>query len=125
MATTAKRQPAPKPDPVLYADFLAAMIRVIEHGETVSLHGYTISWPKKQPHYYALDVRAPRTVRDPWTGALSVIVGFQGGSALYPKRMATSLAFELMADRASVARMLAEAKPGILAGSVTHIPEAA
>lgn len=119
------RQPAPKPDPVLYADFLAAMVRVIERGETASLHGYTISWPKTQPNYYALHVDAPRTVRDPWTGALHVIVGQQGGSALYPKRVAANLAFELMADRASVTQMIAEAKPGILAGSVTHVPEAA
>ncbi|MCJ2016884.1 hypothetical protein MKK84_05485 [Methylobacterium sp. E-065] len=115
-----QRAPAPKPDKALYADFIAALTRVIEHGETVSLHGYTISWPKTQPNYWCLHVDAPRTVRDPWTGALHVIVGQQGGSALYPKRVAANLAFEVMHDRASVARMLAEARPGILAGSVTH-----
>lgn len=119
------RQPAPKPDKTLYADFLAAMVRVIEHGETVSLHGYTIRWPKTQPNYFALHVEAPRTLRDPWTGALSVVVGSQGGSARCAKKAAANLAFDLMADRASVARMLAEAKPGILNGSVTHLPEAA
>jgi hypothetical protein len=119
------RQTAPKPDNALYADFLAALTRVIEHGETVSLHGHTISWPKERGNHWCLHVEAPRTVRDPWTGALHTIVGSQGGSALYPKRVAANLAFQVMHDRELRARLLAEAKPGILAGAITHIPEAA
>lgn len=118
------RIPAPKPDKALYTDFIAALTRVIERGETVSLHGYTISWPKTQPNYYALHVEAPRTVRDPWTGALHTIIGSQGGSARCAKKAATNLAFELMHDRELRARLLAEAKPGILANTVTHVPEA-
>jgi len=119
------RQAKPKPDAALYADFLAAMIRVIEHGETVTVHGYTVSWPKAQPNYFALHVDAPRTVRDIWTGELRTIVGSQGGSARCAKKAAANFAFQVMDDRASVTRMLAEAKPGILSGSVTHIAEAA
>ncbi|MCP2083970.1 UNVERIFIED_ORG: hypothetical protein J2W74_005235 [Methylorubrum zatmanii] len=120
--TAVKRpvQLTPKPDPALYADFLAALTRVIERGEIVSLHGFTISWPKLQPSSYALHIEAPHTVRDRWTGALRTIVGSQGGSALHPKKMAANLAFQVMRDRESVARMLAEAKPGILSGTVTH-----
>jgi hypothetical protein len=125
MRRSTVRQPKPKPDPALYADFLAALTRVIEHGETVTVHGHTISWPKQQPNYYALHVDAPRTVRDPWTGALHTIIGQQGGSARCAKKAAASLAFQVMHDRESVARMLAEAKPGILSGSVTHIQQAA
>ncbi|WP_157914271.1 hypothetical protein [Methylorubrum populi] len=123
-ARDAARAAKPKPDPVLYADFLAALTRVIEHGETVTVHGHTISWPKQQPNYYALHVDAPRTVRDPWTGALHTIIGQQGGSACCAKKAAASLAFQLMHDRESVARMLADAKPGILNGTVTHIAPA-
>ena len=123
-ARDAARAAKPKPDPVLYADFLAALTRVIEHGETVTVHGHTISWPKQQPNYYALHVDAPRTVRDPWTGALHTIIGQQGGSACCAKKAAASLAFQVMHDRESVARMLADAKPGILNGTVTHIAPA-
>ena len=120
MSTLKTTQPKPKPDPALYADFLSALRRVTEHGETVTVHGVTICWPKRQPSYYALRINAPRTVRDPWTGALSYIVGQSGGDALRPKRVATMLAFQMAADRTLRARLLAEAKPGILGGAVTY-----
>lgn len=125
MRRSTVRLPKPKPDPALYADFLAALMRVIEHGETVTVHGHTIAWPKQQPNYYALHVDAPRTVRDPWTGALHTIIGQQGGSARCAKKAAASLAFQVMHDRESVARMLAEAQPGILSDTVTHVSQAA
>lgn len=125
MRRSTARQSAPKPDKVLYADFLAALIRVRDHGETVTVHDVTISWPKQQPSSYAVRVERRRTVRCPWTGELSWAHGVGGGSILNIKRTATALAFELEADRALRARLLAEAKPGILTGAVTHIPEAA
>ncbi|TXN67825.1 hypothetical protein, partial [Methylobacterium sp. WL6] len=61
--TAAKRQSAPKPDPALYADILAALTRVRDLGETVTVHGMTISWPKQQPSSYARRRRQTRTLR--------------------------------------------------------------
>lgn len=109
-----------KPDKSLYADFLKALIRVRDHGDTVIVHDVTISWPKQQPSSYAVRIERRRTVRCPWTGELSWAYGVGGGSILNIKRTATALAFELEADRALRARLLAEGKPGILANSATH-----
>lgn len=123
-ARDAARAAKPKPDKSLYADFLAALTRVIERGETVTVHGVTIAWPKKQPAYYGLAIDIPRTVRCRWTGELSYSVGRRGGDATRPKHVATSLAFDIAADRELRARLLAEAQPGILYGTVTHIAPA-
>lgn len=119
------RQPAPKPDKALYSDFLAALIRVRDLGETVTVHDVTISWPKQQPSSYAVRVESRRTVRCPWTGELSWAYGVGGGSILNIKRTATALAFALEADRALRARLLAEGKPGILANPDTRAQAAA
>lgn len=119
------RQPAQRPDKALYADFLAALTRLRDHGEPVTVHDVTISWPKQQPNYYALRVESQRTVRCPWTGELSYAHGLGGGSVLNIKRVATMLAFAVQAERDLRARLLSAARPAILAGSCTREKEVA
>ena len=114
-----RKSTQPKVDPALYADFLAAITSALG-GVTATAHGCTISAPSK----YALRIESRRTVRDPWTGELSYAVGLSGGDAQRPKFMATQLAFQVSADRALRAEMLAAAKSGILSGAVTHEPTA-
>jgi len=95
------------PDPVLYADFLEALGRVIEQDVSVTVHGYRIS-PPKRAGSYALSIEAPRTVRDRSTGELSYVVGIHGGNMYRPAHMASVLALDLTADRERRARLLAE-----------------
>lgn len=113
-------QPARKPDSVLYVDFMAALLRLRDHGETVTIHDVTISWPKQQRSPDALRIESRRTVRCPWTGELTWAHGVSGGSIRNIKRVATMLAFEIGADRELRARLLSAARPGILANSRTH-----
>ena len=109
----ARKNTQPKVDPVLYADFLAAIICAIENCVTVTAHGCTISAPNK----YALRIEEPRTVRSVWDGEISYAIGVGGGDAQRPKSMATQLALRVAADRALRAEMLAAAQPGILSGT--------
>ena len=104
----------------LVKEFVAALTRLRETGEPFTLYGITVEWPQVAHNRSALRVHTRRTTLCSWTGDLHYAVGVGGGSIDRIKYMANSLAFQVEYDRDLRARLLAEAKPGILSGTATH-----
>lgn len=104
------------PERALAKRFEAALKTLRETGEPAEVEGVAISWPRKQPSYYAIRRVIHRPVRCRWTGEVSFVESVGGGSIETIAATARSLAYEVIRVRETYAQLMANPRPGILTG---------